>query len=366
MSCGSCSLPEAVAGRYNIYFWSSPLHVLDKIQQALHSEAYFFAPPQDGGMLELGNSDIGEVIDVLSVVLSPSEKAAVKILLFRGPQPSPGEYGSVTSFDRLCSALESQWLLELLKEGRYKSVVQPIVSASGPAHIFAYEFLLRGIDSKGAPVPPIKLFEAATNYNLMVMLDRVARHCAITTAARLGIQEKLFINFMPAAIYDPTVCLKPTFDVINAQGFKPENVVFEIVESEVVSDIRHLRDIVAYFRQSGFPLALDDFGAGFNNLGIYLELKPDYIKLDKQLTDRIVDDQHRREMVGGFIASAQRNGAKIIAEGIEDQHSADILKALGVDFLQGYYFGYPSETVQPASLPAQSGLRDKISRAAGH
>jgi EAL domain-containing protein (putative c-di-GMP-specific phosphodiesterase class I) len=343
-------LPEALGGRYNIYLWSQPLHVLAKAKEVLRSGRFRLGQNRDGLMVGLVGADITEVINTLSNSLSQVEKSALKILLFQGDEPAVEEYGSVVTFDHLLRALEGQWVVSLLKEGRYKSVVQPIVTAGEQTKVYAYEFLLRGLDEGGNIIAPIDIFKAAATHDLLPTLDHAARHSAVATAARLGITEKLFINFSPAAIFDPAICLKSTLEAIASHGFNPENVVFEIVESEVIADMPHLVKIVDYCRAHGLRMALDDFGAGFNNLGTYLDLKPDYIKIDKQLTARMVGDKHRREMVGGFIASAHRSGTKIIAEGIEDKATAEVLIALGVDYLQGYYYGYPAASQQPISL----------------
>lgn len=354
MAGACCLLPETIGGRYNIYLWSQPLHVLDKVRNVLCSEPCHIQESLDNSVVKLIGVDIANVIETISNALSLLEQAALKILLFEGDSPSVTAFGSVMSFDQLLRSLEGQWVVGLLREGRYKSVIQPIVSAADPRRIYAYEFLLRGLDQDGKIIAPVDLFKAAAHHNILPTLDHVARHSAVTTAAQLGIAEKLFINFTPAAIFDPAICMQSTLEAITAHGFQPENVVFEIVESEVVADMPHLCRIVEYCRAEGFKLALDDFGAGFNNLGTYLDLKPDYIKIDRQLTDRMIGDSHRREMVGGFIASAQRDGTKIIAEGIEDAAAADILTDMGVDYLQGYYFGRPADRPMPILLPEKT------------
>lgn len=342
MSCVGCSLPDRIEGRHNIYVWSSPDYVLRKIKSELTSLSMRADASSNSDVLKLSDIDISQFVADVCGFLSPAEQAGTKILYFSGDEPSVAEYGMVTRFDELARLLDDQWLIELLFEGRYTSFIQPIVNARSQTKIHAYEFLLRGFDKSGVVISPEKLFEAARDHHTLFTLDRAARHSAVSAAARLGVREKLFINFMPGAIYDPVVCMNSTISAIAKEGFDPQDVVFEIVESDSIGDRRHLRQIVDFVRNAGFKVALDDFGAGFNNIGTFLELKPEYIKLDKQLTWRVAEDSYRREMVGSFIQSAHQSGTIIIAEGIEDQANADLLTSMGADYLQGYHIAYPA------------------------
>lgn len=351
MACVGCSLPDRIEGRHNMYVWSSPSHVLRKIENELTSRSIRAVPGGNSDVLRFSGVDVLQFVEKVSGFLSAAEQAATKILCFHGDEPSVAEYGMVTRFDEFSGFLDSQWLVELLSEGRYTSFIQPIVSAHNPTKVHAYEFLLRGFDRSGVVISPVKLFDAARDHQTLFTLDRAARHSAVASAARLGVREKLFINFMPGAIYDPAICLNSTITAIIKQGFDPHDVVFEIVESDAVGDRHHLRQIVDFVRNAGFKVALDDFGAGFNNIGTFFELKPDYIKLDKQLTWRVAEDAHRREMVGGFIQSAHRSGAIIIAEGIEDQATADLLTSMGADYLQGYHIAYPAAQLFVPKFP---------------
>jgi EAL domain-containing protein (putative c-di-GMP-specific phosphodiesterase class I) len=220
--------------------------------------------------------------------------------------------------------------------------VQPIVEVNGRA-VMGYEFLFRGLRDDGTMVPPMEMFTAAREPNLSARLDAAARDCAVRTAARFGIPEKLFINVLPTSVSLGQSAFTDTLDLIEAAQIPPSQVVFEIVESEAVADISLLSRMINFCRNAGYSIALDDFGSGFNNLTMLIGLNPDYIKLDKSLISRISDEPPIWNLVANMIDAAKQSNVKVIAEGVEDERTARLLSALGADYMQGYLLGRPED-----------------------
>ena len=88
-------------------------------------------------------------------------------------------------------------------------------------------------------------------------------------------------------------------------------------------------------------VALDDFGSGFSNLETYFALRPDFMKIDKSITNRL-HETGPRDLLSGLIANCRQEGVKTISEGIETADQAEICRSMGVDYLQGYLFGRPA------------------------
>ncbi|WP_251393095.1 MULTISPECIES: EAL domain-containing protein [Priestia] len=103
------------------------------------------------------------------------------------------------------------------------------------------------------------MFEAAQVRNKTLALDRVCRLEAVKNASVID-HQLIFINFIPTAIYNPEHCLTSTFALIKELNIKPEQIVFEVIETEDVQDIEHLKNILNYYRSHGFKYALDDVG----------------------------------------------------------------------------------------------------------
>ncbi len=222
---------------------------------------------------------------------------------------------------------------------------QPIVDvALGRA--VAFEALVRG--TQGEPAGQIL---GQVDDNLLYRFDQACRVKAIELASQLNMQEKLSINFLPNAVYEPTACIQATLEAARRVAWPTERINFEIVESEAVTDREHLKRIVDSYREMGFTTALDDFGTGHANLDLLTEMRLDTLKLDRQLIMQIDSDPRRQAMVRAVIAMAAELGCQLIAEGIETLAEARWLKRAGVIRQQGYFFARPGLETLP-EVPA--------------
>ena len=113
-------------------------------------------------------------------------------------------------------------------------------------------------------------------------------------AARLGLRERLSINFMPNAIYRPELCIRSTLQAAREHDFPIERIIFETVEGEEVSDGKWLAEVLREYQRIGFLTAIDDFGAGFAGLNLMADFQPDLIKLDMDLI-RGIDASRSRQ-----------------------------------------------------------------------
>ncbi|UGB37690.1 EAL domain-containing protein [Frateuria soli] len=217
----------------------------------------------------------------------------------------------------------------------FSMAFQPIVEPRR-RRVFAYEALVRGLDGSGAAGVLGKL--DATN---LYRFDQACRLKAVTLAARLGMDCRLSINFMPNAVYQATTCLRATLATARRVGFPTELLMFEFVEHEQAHDRAHLASIVAEYRRHGFLTALDDFGAGYSGLALLADIQPDRIKLDMALVRGIDRDPVRQSIVRHTLAMCEELGVAVIAEGIETAGEWRALEALGVTLFQGYLFARP-------------------------
>jgi EAL domain-containing protein (putative c-di-GMP-specific phosphodiesterase class I) len=126
--------------------------------------------------------------------------------------------------------------------------------------ISAHEALVRGVDGASA-ASVLSLVNESNRY----AFDQRCRVKAIEGAARLGMQEKLSINFLPNAVYKPEACIQNTFSAAQRAGFPLSQIIFEVTEGEEVLDRAHLVNIFYEYRRFGFSTAIDDFGAGYSD-----------------------------------------------------------------------------------------------------
>ena len=230
--------------------------------------------------------------------------------------------------------------LDILGNARIEVRFQPIVEAR-TGKIFGYEGLSRGVLPDGALMMPDELFSHARKTDTMFFLDRVCRESVIAAAAARQITEKVFINFIPTSIYDPDKCLKTTDAALRRHGLHPEQIVFEVVETEYIEDFKHLNHILDYYRAKGYATALDDMGSGYATTDSLLNLKPNYLKVDMDIVRDVDRDLHKQQILQSFLSMGRKHGIRTLAEGVETEAEFSHVRAAGVDFVQGYYFGKP-------------------------
>ncbi|OES43513.1 EAL domain-containing protein [Domibacillus iocasae] len=233
-----------------------------------------------------------------------------------------------------------QEVIRVIEKGQFVSFLQPIVeTASGG--VYGYESLLR--TNEEAAIPPGRLFSTAQKLGMHSYLDKQARESAIM-ARKKHIQDgqKSFINFLPSTIYNPEFCLKHTFNIIEKYNVNPDDLVFEVVETEKIEDVDHLKKVLNVYKREGIKVALDDVGAGFSTIEMLEQLKPDYIKIDRSYVSFCDQDKTKQSFIQTALHTASNLGIKTLAEGIERKEEYEYCREAGIPLAQGYYFGKPS------------------------
>ena len=135
--------------------------------------------------------------------------------------------------------------------------------------------------------------------------------------------------------------------------------MLEVTEHEVIEDYDAVREAIRSLGKD-IRLAVDDAGAGVANFGHIIDLRPDFVKLDISLVRRVNANLGRQAMVVGMRHFSRTAGCRLIAEGIETEDEARTLRALGVEFGQGYLYGHPGPaadwTAARAAAPEPSQL----------
>lgn len=136
--------------------------------------------------------------------------------------------------------------------------------------------------------------------------------------------------------------MRPTIEAIDEAGLQRDKVVFEITETENVRDTNHLKNIVNYYRETGFRVALDDIGSGYSSLNMVHKLRPDFIKLDMQLIRGVQDDLYKATVAEKVLEMAQSLGIETIVEGVEHRGELNWARDKGASFAQGHLIARPS------------------------
>ncbi|EGJ09066.1 MULTISPECIES: EAL domain-containing protein [Rubrivivax] len=213
---------------------------------------------------------------------------------------------------------------------------QPIVDVPARS-VFAHEALVRGPNGESA-ASVLAQVDDRNRY----AFDQRCRRDAIAGAARLGMRERLSINFMPNAIYRPSACIQATLRAAHDCGFALDRIMFEITETERVHDVGHLVEIVTEYRRLGFLTALDDFGAGYSGLNLLAAFEPDIVKLDMDLSRALDRRPRSRAIVRSLVRLCDELGITVVAEGVETAGERDALLDAGITLMQGWLFARPA------------------------
>lgn len=120
-----------------------------------------------------------------------------------------------------------------------------------------------------------------------------------------------------------------------------ERMVLEIVESEEMEDNEYISDVIHKFKNMGTKISIDDFGSGYSNYEYLISLQADYLKIDGSITKLIVTDNRTLDVVKSIAEFAKKSNIKIIAEFVSDEDIDKVLREVGVDYAQGFYYGKP-------------------------
>ena len=225
---------------------------------------------------------------------------------------------------------------EALDEERLVLHAQPIVPLAGGKP--GEELLLRMVGRKGEVIPPGTFLDVAEKYGLISEIDRwVVREAVERAATGRHVSANLSAESM--ASLDLVSLID---DEIGRTGADPANLMFEITETAIMSDLAKGEAFARGVVDLGCSLALDDFGTGYGTFTHVKKLPITYLKIDIEFVRDLVASPPNQHVVKAIINLAQGFGCQTIAEGVEDAETLQLLQDLGVDFAQGFYLGRPA------------------------
>jgi EAL domain-containing protein (putative c-di-GMP-specific phosphodiesterase class I) len=219
----------------------------------------------------------------------------------------------------------------VLQTGSVEMVFQPILDIRTRA-LVGVEALAR------FPIEPLRppnvWFDEAWTVGRGVDLELAAVAAALGRLHDLPPDAFLAVNISPETIASPRM-------EAALVGMPSQRMILEFPERALVSDHYALAQAVGRLRENGVRLAVDDAGAGFENLSNILELVPDIIKFDVALTRNVDTDPVRHSLASSLVSFARQLDSVVVAEGIETEGELNTLKEIGFGFGQGYHLGRP-------------------------
>ena len=245
------------------------------------------------------------------------------------------------AFDPFAEALD-----RLIDQRSFDLHFQPLV-AIDRADIFGFEALTRA-PADGPLHSPLVLFEAAARLGRLVELERLIMQRAIQRFKALGLPGQLFLNVTADTLLGARTLAAELAEL----GLPTSRVVIELTETRPIDDLAQLDTALQALRDRGFRIALDDLGEGFASLRRWMQMRPDFVKIDRHFIDGIAQEPLKQQFVRSIVEMAATSGCEVVAEGLEQEPDLDVLRRLGITICQGYLFARPSATPR-ATLSAQ-------------
>lgn len=243
----------------------------------------------------------------------------------------------------------SQKIRKAIMDDRMVLYFQPIFDIKNN-RVSYYEALVRLKEQDGRIVGPGTFIPALESAGEMHLLDRWIIKLALHTLRDNPQLNHIAINLSAQAFKDENL-VPGILEHLNATGVNPKRITFELTESASLFNLHITQKVIADLHQLGCSFSVDDFGSGFSSFAYLKDLPADYIKLDGSFIQNLHRDPIDQTLVKSMIQVIQALGKKAVAEYVENEAILDILKEMGVDFVQGYHIGHP--------LPVEQLLRQQ-------
>ena len=232
-----------------------------------------------------------------------------------------------------------------IKEKQFKVFYQPKYNVSGDTPVLASaEALIRWFHPEFGMVSPGEFIELFEDNGLIQKLDKYVWNEAAAQIKqwkeKYGVYIPVSVNVSRVDIFNPLL-IEILNDIIAQNGLETEKLLLEITESAYTDNSSQMIDTVEQLRKQGFKIEMDDFGSGYSSLNMLTALPIDALKLDMKFIRNICNDTKSCRLVEIMTEIARLLEVPVIAEGVETREQMELLKSIGCDIIQGYYFSKP-------------------------
>lgn len=226
---------------------------------------------------------------------------------------------------------------------------QPVVDARSE-NIVSFEALVRWNSSDHGFVSPGKFIPLAEDTRLIVPIGKWVLRQACMEARKWPDHIRVNVNVSPEQLLEPNFH-QEVIDALAASGLRPERLEIEVTESIFLRDASIARNALEQAMALGCSIALDDFGTGYSSLGYLRKLRFSTIKVDRTFVQGAATGANESlAIINAVVAMAKSMNMTTTAEGVEDAEQAELIRNLGCDKIQGFYFGRPMSSEEALRL----------------
>jgi len=235
-------------------------------------------------------------------------------------------------------------MLEGVRAKQFEPYFQPKIDMD-TGKLTGAEVLARWIHPVHGVVSPyafVPQLEQSGNVDdlTFLMLEKAAVACR--ELHDKGLPISISVNLSQASLNDTLLADKIT-EAVRSNGVDPQFMVLEITETMAMTDIAYALENLARLAMNGFYLSIDDYGTGYSSLQQLTRIAFSELKIDQSFVKDLADNETSRIIVESSINMARKLQVKSVAEGVETEHDRDILKQMGCDIGQGFFFAKPMD-----------------------
>lgn len=233
-------------------------------------------------------------------------------------------------------------LRNALRRDEFYLMYQPQFDITGEC-FQSVEALIRWRHPQRGLVSPLDFIPLAEANGLIIPIGEWVLRTACSDAVQWHSQGyfiDISVNLSPLQFKSPD-WVKTVLNVLAETNFPPDKLILEITEGALMENTQAALAALQALRDHGIKIALDDFGTGYSSMSYLKRLPINCIKIDQSFIRDFLDDKENLAIVKAIISLSKNLGFSVTAEGVETLHQAEILKSLGCDMLQGYYFSKP-------------------------
>ena len=249
-----------------------------------------------------------------------------------------------------------------LERGEIRAWLQPVFSAAHGG-LIGFEALARWQHPQRGLLTPNEFVSAASEARLLPDLDAVVMLDACTQigswpCSRDGLAPRLSVNVSAQSLADPQLQGRIR-SCLERSGFPGERLFLEITETTLVDDVASAGTNITAAEDLGIRLAIDDFGTGYSSLSYLRRFPVGLLKIDRSFVAGLGREAEDEIIIETVIRMASSLGLEVVAEGVETEQQAEMLRALGCQYLQGYLYGRPADPTHSRELYERS-LNDQL------
>jgi EAL domain-containing protein (putative c-di-GMP-specific phosphodiesterase class I) len=256
-------------------------------------------------------------------------------------RPSPQR-----SSERALNARSATETVRCLREGLFRLAFQPVIAAKTRTPVF-HEALLRMVDSAGEVITAVHLIPIAEKLGLVRLIDRAVAQMVVASLHKYP-DARLSLNLSGTTATDPR-WYPQIIEMLASNRAVTDRLTIEITETVALGDLHETVRFVEQLRELGCRVAIDDFGAGFTSFRNLRTLPIDMLKLDGTFCRDLAGNGDNTYFVRSLIDMARTFGIQTVAEWVESEEDAVLLRDWGIDLMQGNLFG---EAMLQAPWPA--------------